>query len=97
MNKSNEANNKYQGKRSAGPVVHIKLIQILRAKEHTRVLYGRNTLSSPKLWLFDDSNASLNETDAAIAQKTTSSDQNDVILQLYIKFTEWFQRHGSRV
>ena len=52
-------------------------------KEHTRVLYGRNTLSSPKLWLFDDSNASLNETDAAIAQKTTSSDQNDVILQFY--------------
>ena len=51
--------------------------------EHTRVLYGRNTLSSPKLWLFDDSNASLNETDAAIAQKTTSSDQNDVILQFY--------------
>ena len=51
----------------------------VRAKEHTRVLYGRNTLSSPKLWLFDDSKRRgaaakfvRNGCLAAIAQKTTT-------------------------
>ena len=62
----------------------MKLIQIPRAARNTPessmdvILYqvlSYDYLTTP--------NASLNETDAAIAQKTTSSDQNDVILQFY--------------
>ena len=45
-------------------------------------------------------NASLNETDAAIAQKTTSSDQNDVILQLYqihgVISTPWLESNSNK-
>ena len=62
----------------------------VRAKEHTRVLYGRNTLSSPKLWLFDDSKRRgaaakfvRNGCLAAIAQKTTTLPASTDQYELY--------------